>query len=286
MTAATFPNVLASLAQDGDQFHVEPSEDWRQGRTLFGGLSACLAVRSAQRAFPQLPPLRSAQFAFIGPVTGALFLKPILLRAGKSATFIQVAGKTETNAALSATLVLGVARRSGQSYSALPMPDVASPGALPELIREPFAPTFSYQFETQIAGGAPAASGAAKPEFLAWLRHRDHSAPDDITSIIALGDATPPPALSMLPADFDDDLVNRSFERQVPRIRIAPRTRRIGHDCRWLLQPALGALGGFRRPHLRLQANGGDFRVTHPMAAISPATSRSGVTLAPGGRRH
>ena len=74
ITVATFSDTLASLAQDGDQFHVEPSEDWRQGRTLFGGLSACLAVRSAQRAFPQLPPLRSAQFAFIGPVTGALFL--------------------------------------------------------------------------------------------------------------------------------------------------------------------------------------------------------------------
>jgi hypothetical protein len=49
----------------------------------------------------------------------------------------------------------------------------------------------------QIAGGAPAISGAAKPEFLAWLRHRDRSAPDDITSIIALGDALPPPALAM-----------------------------------------------------------------------------------------
>jgi acyl-CoA thioesterase len=198
MTAATFSDVLASLGQDGDRFHVEPSEDWRQGRMLFGGLSACLAVRSAQRAFPQLPPLRSAQFAFIGPVTGALFLTPTLLRAGKSTTFIQVEGKTETSTALSATLVFGAARRSSQSYSALPMPDAAPPGALPGLIREPFAPTFSYQFETQIADGAPAVSGAAKPEFLAWLRHRDRSAPDDITSIIALGDATPPPALSML----------------------------------------------------------------------------------------
>jgi len=87
MTTAAFSDVLASLTQDGDRFHVEPSEDLRQGRTLFGGLSACLAVRSAQAAFPQLPPLRSAQFAFIGPVTGALFLTPILLRAGKSATF-------------------------------------------------------------------------------------------------------------------------------------------------------------------------------------------------------
>lgn len=197
MTGATFSEVLRSLARDGDQFHAEPPEDWRQGRTLFGGLSACLAVRSAQMVFPQLPALRSAQFAFIGPVTGALFLTPILLREGRSATFVQVEGRTETNTALSATLVFGAARGSGQSFSALTMPKTAPPGALPKLISEPFAPTFSHQFETQIAGGAPPVSGAASPEFLAWLRHRDRSAPDDITSIIALADATPPPALSM-----------------------------------------------------------------------------------------
>jgi acyl-CoA thioesterase len=197
LTAITFSEVLASLARHGDQFHAEPSEDWRQGRTLFGGLSACLAVRAARMAFPQLPPLRSAQFAFVGPVTGALFLTPVLLRAGKSATFVQVQGRTETDTALSATLVFGAARRSGRSYSALPMPKAPPPGALPRLIAEAYAPTFSHQFETQIAGGARPVSGAASPEFLTWLRHRDLSAPDDITSIIALGDATPPPALSM-----------------------------------------------------------------------------------------
>jgi acyl-CoA thioesterase len=197
VAVSIFSDVLASLARDGDLFHVKPSEEWRQGRTLFGGLSACLAVLSAKRAFPHLPALRSAQFAFIGPVTGALFLKPSLLRTGKSITFIDVEGTTETNTVLRATLVFGIARPSSHSYSALAMPNASPPGALPKLIRESFAPTFSHQFETQIAGGAPAISGAAKPEYLAWLRHRDRSAPDDITSIIALGDATPPPALSM-----------------------------------------------------------------------------------------
>src|SRR5271154_1603295 len=174
-TAGTFSGVLASLVQDGDLFHVEPAAVWRQGRTLFGGLSASLAVLSAKRAFPQLPPLRSAQFAFIGPVTGALFLAPALLRAGKSATFVQVEGRTETDAALRATLVFGAARPSSHPYNALPMPQAAPPGSLPKLISGPFAPTFSHQFETRIAGGAPPASGAAKPEVLGRLRPRGDS---------------------------------------------------------------------------------------------------------------
>src|SRR5260370_6721398 len=105
MTVATFSEVLASLAQDGDLFHVEPSEEWRQGRTLFGGLSACLAVLSAKRAFPQLPALRTAQFTFICPVTGALVLTPSLLRTGKSATFFEVEAMDEHDTVFRAQLL-------------------------------------------------------------------------------------------------------------------------------------------------------------------------------------
>ncbi|HWL19100.1 MAG TPA: hypothetical protein VNS33_05485, partial [Bradyrhizobium sp.] len=46
----TFSDVLASLVQNEDGFQVEPSADWRRGRTLFGEISAYLAVLSAKRA--------------------------------------------------------------------------------------------------------------------------------------------------------------------------------------------------------------------------------------------
>jgi hypothetical protein len=77
------------------------------------------------------------------------------------------------------------------------MPRVELPDALPNFFREPFAPRFTDNFEARIAGGSPPISGAAKPECLAWLRHRDRSAPDDITSLMALGDAMPPAAMAM-----------------------------------------------------------------------------------------
>jgi len=77
------------------------------------------------------------------------------------------------------------------------MPPVEPPNALPDLLSESFAPRFTVHFEARIAGGAPPISGAAKPEYLAWLRHRDQSAPDDITSLMALADALPPAALAM-----------------------------------------------------------------------------------------
>jgi len=77
------------------------------------------------------------------------------------------------------------------------MPRVGLPDALPNFFRESFAPRFTDNFEARIAGGAPPISGAAKPECLAWLRHRDPSAPDDITSLMVLGDAMPPGAMVM-----------------------------------------------------------------------------------------
>jgi acyl-CoA thioesterase len=197
VSTTAFSDILASLTPDGDAFRVEPSEDWRQGRTLFGGLSACLAVASAKKMFPDLPPLRSAQLTFIAPATGGLIIRPRILRAGKSATFVTANGTTETDTALQVTLVFGHARRSIHSYRALPMPHVEPPDALPDFFHESFAPRFAGHFEARIAGGAPPVSGAAKPEYLAWLRHRDRSAPDDITSLMALGDAMPPAALAM-----------------------------------------------------------------------------------------
>ena len=39
-----FSTLVTSLASDGDGLIVNPSDDWRQGRTLFGGLSAALCL--------------------------------------------------------------------------------------------------------------------------------------------------------------------------------------------------------------------------------------------------
>jgi hypothetical protein len=156
-----------------------------------------VAVAATVREFPELPPLRSVQLTFIAPVIGALAIRPRILRAGKSATFIAADGETDTGTALQATLVFGHARRSSLSYWALPMPNVEAPGFLPNLFSSSDVPRFTDHFEARIAGGALPASGAAKPECLAWLRHRDESAPDDVTSLIALSDALPPAAMTM-----------------------------------------------------------------------------------------
>jgi acyl-CoA thioesterase len=195
--ATPFSDVLDQLERARNAFHAKPSEEWRQGRTLFGGLSAALAVSAAQQAFPDLPPLRSAQFAFSGPAMGDLELTPRVLRAGKSTTFVEVHGQSNDETSMTAILVFGATRRSSYSYRPLPMPEVPPPGSLPVFFDESFAPRFTRKFDAQFAGGARPVSGADVPELLLWLRHRDDAAPDNVASIIALGDACPPGAITM-----------------------------------------------------------------------------------------
>ena len=192
-----FSDVLDQLARHEGVFRAEPSAEWQQGRTLFGGLSAALAVASAERGFPDLPPLRSAQFAFVGPATNSLVLTPQVLRAGKSTVFVEVAARSEGQTVLKATLMFGRKRRSSHDYRSLPLPDVSPPNALPDFFDAPFAPRFAGQFDARFAAGARPVSGAEKPEALLWVRHKDPSAPDDVASIIALGDVPPPAAMTM-----------------------------------------------------------------------------------------
>jgi acyl-CoA thioesterase len=80
MTAYTDLIAAVSATQTGYAAFV--TDDWRQGRTTYGGLSAALCVEAALRTFPDAPPLRSAQFAFVGPAAGELAISVKPLRQG------------------------------------------------------------------------------------------------------------------------------------------------------------------------------------------------------------
>ena len=67
-----FTELLEGFQRDDDAWTVTVSDDWLQGRTVYGGLGAALCLEATQRSIPDLPPLRSAQVSFAGPATGRL----------------------------------------------------------------------------------------------------------------------------------------------------------------------------------------------------------------------
>ena len=197
MTA--FSDLMAAVEKDGDGFCAALTDDWAQGRTAYGGLSAAYCVETALRTVPDLPPLRSAQFTLIGPAAGTLKMKADILRRGKSAVFVGVDLMGEAGLAARAILSFAVARNSTLSYADLPMPPVKSIEDSPSFFGDRPTISFQQQFESRMAGGARPFQPAEEPEYLIWFRHRDARAREGIVPLIALADAPPPAAMVIFP---------------------------------------------------------------------------------------
>ena len=188
-----FTDLVSGLAAP-----VSVPDDWRQGRTAYGGLSAALALAAARRAHEGLPPLRTAQVGFVGPATGAMAIETRVLRAGKSMTFVGTDTVGEAGPCARCLFGFGAARGSEIDMDDVPMPDVPGPEDLPAMDAGPDGPAFLQHYEVRAAAGDPPFSGAAEARFLLWVRHRDPSARRGETALLALADAPPPAFLSML----------------------------------------------------------------------------------------
>jgi acyl-CoA thioesterase len=189
----SFSDLLAAIARAGDSFVTRVSDDWLQGRTLYGGLAGALCVEAALRRFDGLPPLCSAQFAFVGPATGQLRIRPMLLRQGKSTAFVAVDLEGEAGLATRATLCFGAARASQLAHAAPPAAPVPPPENCEDFFRHaPPGLGFAQHFDGRLAAGAMPFSRAGAPDVMLWLRHRDAALKPSIVALLALADASPP----------------------------------------------------------------------------------------------
>ncbi len=170
-----------------------------QGRTTYGGLTAALCLHAAEPLSGD-KPLRAAQIAFVGPASGVLTSTPTLLREGKNTSFVSVRMTGDEGVVAEAIFTFGAARESVLAFTELPMPDVPPADAVPDFFRGDRRPQFSHQFEVKLAKGAPPVSGASEADLHLWMRHGDPDAKTDAAALLALGDAPPPAALSMLSA--------------------------------------------------------------------------------------
>ena len=190
-----FSTLIASIQNTEGGHSIVLPPDWLQGRTTYGGLSASLCLEATQRSIENLPPLRSAQFCFVGPASGKLNLSTQVLRTGKSTTMVCADMVGDSGMAVRSTLCFGTGRASSHNYQLLPTPQVALPGDCVSFFDSPEAPTFAKHFEAKFAGGAKPRTPDAKPEMTIWLRHRDAGDESSLVRLLALADALPPPSL-------------------------------------------------------------------------------------------
>lgn len=186
-------------AQDlQDGFRVAVPEEWHQGRTVYGGLSAALALEAARRAAGDgLPPLRSAVVSFVGPLSGTVEVRGRLLRRGKNATWTSAEVTREGECGLQASFVFMGPVKSILNLNDRPVPVGLVP--LGEAIVRgihPLMPVFLHNF-FEFRYALPRAP-EKQPEACAWVRLLDRAGLDPISEIILVADALPPAAMPLL----------------------------------------------------------------------------------------
>lgn len=185
-------DLIATAAPAEGGFRTAVPADWLQGRTAYGGLSAALALEAALRLERDLPPLRSAQIAFIGPLSGDIHVTATRLRRGRNAAFIQVDVASDAGVGMRATFVFMAELQSAVTRDAAPRAPVPPPAADAKIYVGPdnFF-TGNFNFHDVREGTGPA-------EWLRWARLRERGGLHPMVELMAIGDGLPPAAFKLL----------------------------------------------------------------------------------------
>jgi len=195
------------------RFVCQTSEDWGQGRTLFGGVQAMLVVRAMRQWMPALPPLWSLHSTFVAPIAaGRLQIEVTLLRQGKTA--VQLSARLLDGEQTAAIFVAAFGQSRDSAIQQRPparhaTTDVEQATTLPYI--PGITPAFTQHYAYRWLAGALPFSGGSEPFTSIQLRQRDTGLLDE-AHIVALADAIPPVALSLLAGPVPASTLSWSLE--------------------------------------------------------------------------
>lgn len=196
MTPTPWSRLLAATRTRPGEASLTVTPDWLQGRTVFGGLQAAIALRAMRTLVPDTP-LRTLQGTFLSPVgEGMVTARAKVLRTGKSATHVE-ARLVDGDATLALLVgVFGTARES--AVRVRPQPAPAPQG---KAIDFPFmpglTPAFTQHFKVRWLQGLPPYTGDTRTWHLLDVGLRDEGRATE-GHVLAIADFIPPVALSHL----------------------------------------------------------------------------------------
>lgn len=182
------------------------TEDWLQGRTMFGGVLSVMAVQAMRDICGSDWPLRALQTNFVGPVSpGLVHVDVTLLRQGKNIRQVKaqiLQANAEGMEQIAGILLgsFGVGRES--VLPSLRPPQVAVANAVETSYPWPFipgmTPPFTRHLEFRHAEGGVPFSGDDSWHSRTYVRLLDNAGIDTELQAIILADAGPTPALAQL----------------------------------------------------------------------------------------
>jgi len=238
------------MVREGDEFVAEVDDTWLQGRSIVGGLQAAIAVSAMRSVLATELPLRVLQMTFMAPVpAGPVRVRARVLRAGKSATYVEAPIVDGQNAV---ALVVGIfgSRRPSKVRVMPEQPEVNSESPFDI----PFMPGLSPNFVQHVSqrwlrGGLPFTASTSR-EMVLSVALRDEGT-TAIEHVIAIADAVPPVALALLD------------------------TRAFGSSMTWTLEMLTDSVNGMPLEGYRLDAE--------IVAGQDGYTSQSVLVWGPGG---
>ncbi len=191
--------LISSALREGDHLRVTVGDDWLQGRSVFGGLQAGIAVAAMRAQLPAGLPLRTLQMTFIAPVpAGEVRAVAQLLRSGKSAVHVQARLEDEDGGLLALVIgVFGTGRTSRVMRAPVLAADSVEATPTPLRFLPGVTPNFMQHFAVRLLDGA--LPFTARP--VTRNRFEVGVIDDGGTSewhLLAIADFVPPVALSWM----------------------------------------------------------------------------------------
>ena len=244
MTAGmSIADLLDPIPAAGGAARLTGLDHWLQGRTLYGGASALIAYTAAIRAFPDLPPLRAGQVAFVSPTGPEIELRRAIVRQGRNVAQVRSEIWCEGQCTLTAFWLFGTGREANAEHEAAPLADWPGPPEEAEPVMSDKGPAFiRNNFELRRGQDT---RGPGEPVVRRWARLTDRAGLDPVSELILLGDVMPPGAMRAMQRQGPISSINWSFNLLEP----APATR----DGWWLSENASQhAAHGYSSERLRL----------------------------------
>lgn len=186
-------------AVQADESGILVPEHWGQGRAVFGGMAAALAIQHIIDLVPDSIPLRSTSVSFVAPLNaGSASVRRRVLRRGSSVVQMHVEIIQQDQTMLVMLASFGNARSSAfklEGESAPEWPDEP----IFVLPKQGPAPEFTLHFDYRIRRGGLPFSHSSQRTLGGEIRFADNFATKvTYASLLALIDAWPPVSLTLL----------------------------------------------------------------------------------------
>ena len=191
----SFSTIRGRASRGAGTVTADVPADWLQGRSVFGGLQAVLALDAMRTLVPETLPLRTLQGTFMAPVAaGVVTATARVLRTGKSTTVVEA----KVGDAALIIGVFGAPRASTAARTPVQGPVVEGPrGTLPWV--PGITPAFTQHFDVAWLVGGPPYLGDRSTSHVVEIGLKDDGACSE-AHLIAIADLIPPLGLNQLAA--------------------------------------------------------------------------------------